>query len=196
MAIEKPAFEFPDALREEARLYHTLRRLLGHLKQQIQARWKRDLPLGDYLSDRWERAQTLGFGEATSIYDSSLVLGDVRVGKHTWIGPFTILDGSGGLEIGDYCSISAGVQLYSHDTVKWAQSGGAAPYERAATKVGSRVYIGPQTVVAKGVTIGNGCIIGAHSLVLTDVPANSRAFGIPCRVAGPVDPVKTEGPEP
>ena len=33
-------------------------------------------------------------------YDSVLVIGDVQVGKNTWIGPFVVLDGSGGLEIG------------------------------------------------------------------------------------------------
>ncbi len=40
-------------------------------------------------------------------------------------------------------------------------------------------------MVAKGVTIGDGCMVGANSLVLHDIPADSRAFGTPCRVAGP-----------
>ena len=87
-------------------------------------KWNRCLPLGDYIVDRWEKASSLGFGEGTSVYDSSLVLGDVKVGKNTWIGPFTVLDGTGGLEIGDYCSVSAGVQIYSHDTVDWAVTRG------------------------------------------------------------------------
>ena len=57
-----------------------------------------------------------------------LVIGDVKVGSHTWIGPNVILDGSGGgLEIGDYCSIDAGAQIYTHDTVMWAISGGQVP---------------------------------------------------------------------
>ncbi len=52
------------------------------------------------------------------MYDNVLVLGDVRVGRNTWIGPGCILDGSGGgLRIGDWCSISAGVQIYTHNTV-------------------------------------------------------------------------------
>jgi acetyltransferase-like isoleucine patch superfamily enzyme len=116
------------------------------------------------------------------------VFGDVRVGEHTWIGPFTILDGSGGgLVIGSYCSISAGVHIYTHDTVRWALSGGRRRYERAPTRIGSRCYVGPLTVIAKGVTIGDGCVIGAHSLVLHDIPAGSKALGIPCRVVGTVE---------
>jgi acetyltransferase-like isoleucine patch superfamily enzyme len=151
-------------------------------QQEVSTHWQRTLPFGDYVVDRWEKARLLGFGEGTSIYDSSVVIGDVMVGSHTWIGPFTVLDGSGGLRIGSYCSISAGVQIYTHDSVEWAVSGGAKPIERCTTTIGSRCYIGPNTIVAKGVTIGDGCIVGANSLVLIDIPSGKKAYGTPCRV--------------
>ena len=166
-------------------LFSRLRALWRARRADVDAQWQRTLPFGDYIVDRWEKARLLGFGDGASVYDSALVLGDVRVGAHTWIGPFTVLDGSGGLSIGAYCSISAGVHLYTHDTVQWALSGGAAGPERAPTRIGARCYLGPHTVVAKGVTIGDGCVIGAHSLVLHDIPAGSKAFGQPCRVHGP-----------
>jgi len=166
-------------------LERRVRDLITALRDRTRKQFRRVLPLADYFSDRWEKAAYLGFGEGTSIYDSSLVLGDVKVGCHTWIGPFTVLDGSGGLEIGGFCSISAGVHIYTHDTVRWALSGGKDQPERAPTRIGSRCYIGPHTVVAKGVTIGDGCVVGAHSLVLDDIPAGSKAFGVPCRVVGP-----------
>ncbi len=159
-----------------------LRRLYQHLRREKLRIWKRCLPFTELIVDRWEKAQTLGFGEGASIYDSSYVFGDVTVGSHTWIGPFTILDGTTGLTIGSHCSISAGVQIYTHDSVQWAVSGGKVPYEYAPVKIGDRCYIGPNTIIAKGVTIGNGCIIGAGSLVLASIPANSKAFGSPCRV--------------
>ncbi|HET6896699.1 MAG TPA: acyltransferase, partial [Vicinamibacteria bacterium] len=159
----------------QSELFRGLQRLWAQLQAAVDREWKRTLPFGDYVVDRFEKARRLGFGEGTSIYDSSLVLGTVKVGSHTWIGPFTVLDGSGGLEIGSHCSISAGVQIYSHDTVKRAVSGGTVPAERAATRIGSRCYLGPNTVVAKGVTIGDGCVVGANSLVLDDLPAGSKA---------------------
>jgi acetyltransferase-like isoleucine patch superfamily enzyme len=170
------------------RLEELVRELFGRLRERTRARFSRVLPSGDYVSDRWEKARYLGFGEGTSIYDSSVVIGDVRVGRNTWIGPFTVLDGSGGLEIGDFCSISAGVQLYTHDTVRWALSGGEAQPERRPTKIGSRCYVGPHTIVAKGVTIGDGCVIGASSLVLDDIPAGSKAYGTPCKIVGAAPP--------
>ena len=153
--------------------------------REMYEKFHRALPFGDYIVDRWEKARLLNFGEETSIYDSSHVFGDVKVGDHVWVGPFTILDGSGKLTIGSYCSISAGVQIYTHDSIRWALSGGKEDIEHAPTTIGSRCYIGPNTVVAKGVTIGDGCIIGANSLVLESIPDGSRAHGTPCQVESP-----------
>ena len=148
----------------------------------VQERWNRSLPFGDYIVDRWEKAKALGFGEGSSIYDSALVMGDVIVGKNTWIGPFTVLDGSGGLIIGDYCSISAGVHIYSHDTVEWATSGGKAAPAQAPVRIGSRCYIGPNVIISRGVTIGDGCVIGANSFLNSDLAAGSKAWGTPARL--------------
>ena len=167
---------------EQLKLFESLKKLWKWLQSDVNHQWKRTLSFGDYMVDRWEKAQCLGFEEGVSIYDSAVVIGDVKVGKNTWIGPFTLLDGSGGLEIGEFCSIAAGVQIYTHDTVNWATSGGVAPIERVATKIGARCYIGPNTVIAKGVSIGDGCVIGANSLVLDDIPPNSKAVGSPCRI--------------
>ena len=163
----------------------TIRRSILKARSDVKEKWNRVLPSGDYLSDRWEKAKYLGFGEGSSIYDSSLVIGDVRVGKNTWVGPFTVLDGSGGLEIGDFCSISAGVQIYSHDTVNWAISGGKEVAEFGTTKIESNVYLGPNVIIARGVTIGEGSIIGANSFVNKNIPANSRAWGSPCVIVAP-----------
>ena len=162
-------------------------RLYEELRDTVRSRWKRDLPLEELLFDRWERAASLGFGEGTSIYHSSYVFGEVSVGRDTWIGPLVLLDGTGGLTIGDNCSISTGVQIYSHDTVKWAVSGGSAPYEHAPVSIGSSCYIGSQSVVAKGVKIGDHCVVGACSFVNRDLSPNTIAGGVPIRRLGHVE---------
>lgn len=162
----------------------SLRALLAQRTREVSKLHNRALPFGDYISDRWVKARALGFGEGSSIYDSSLVLGSVTVGRNTWIGPFTVLDGSGGgLSIGSHCSISAGVQIYTHDTVNWAISGGRAVPNKKPTSIADDCYIGPNAVIAKGVSIGQGAIIGANSVVLKDVPAGATAYGNPAEVA-------------
>lgn len=161
-----------------------LEKLRGFLTKQrlyVKRKWNRSLPFGDYISDRWSKAQSLGFGEGSSIYDSVVVLGDVKVGRNTWIGPFCVLDGSGSLEIGDYCSLSAGVQIYTHDTVEWALSGGFVEPSRDLVSIGNRCYLGPNVIISKGVTIGDGCVIGANSFVNKDIPSGMRAWGTPAR---------------
>lgn len=147
----------------------------------VRNKFNRILPSNEYFSDRWEKAEFLGFGEQSSIYDSALVFGDVEVGKNTWIGPFVILDGSGGLKIGDNCSISASVHIYSHDTVKWAASGGDESYEYEAVHIGNRCYIGPHSVIAKGVNLGDGCIVGANSFVNRSFAPNTKIAGNPAK---------------
>ena len=171
----------------DEQLHDALRELRAALRIEMRERWSRDLPFAELLGDRWERARELGFGAGTSIYESSYVFGEVRVGENTWIGPFTLLDGSGGLSIGDNCSISTGVQIYSHDTVKWAVSGGAAGYEYAPVAIGDWCYIGSQTVVAKGVTIGSQTVVGACSFVNRDLPPRTIAVGTPARPIGRVE---------
>lgn len=167
---------------DSERLLEDIKNLYATRAKHFMEKWNRLLPFNEMIVDRWEKAKLLGFAEGASIYDSSFVFGDVKVGQNTWIGPFTLLDGTGGLEIGSFCSISAGVQIYTHDSIQWALSGGKAEYEYAPVKIGDRCYIGPNTIITKGVKIGSGSIIGACSLVLDDIPENSKALGIPCRV--------------
>lgn len=48
--------------------------------------------------------------------------------------------------------------------------------------IGSDCWFGANVVVCPGVTIGHGCVIGAGSVVTRDIPPNSFAAGVPCRV--------------
>lgn len=159
---------------------------------ELRERFQRSLPFADAMFDRWERARRLGFGEGTSIYESACVFGDVTVGRHVWIGPWVMLDGSGGLTIGDHVSLSASVQIYTHDTVHWALSGGMVPPRRAPVAIGDRVYVGSQSVIAQGVTIGRKCVISANSLVIDDVPEGTIVGGVP---AAPIGHVEGENAE-
>lgn len=156
--------------------------------ERLRIEFNRSLPFQDGLFDRWERAQRLGFGKGASIYNSALVFGDVIAGTDTWVGPYTILDGSGGpLRIGAYCSISSGVHIYTHDTVRWALSGGKCAKHAAEVTIGDCVYIGSQSVIAPGVRIGSRCVVGANSFVNRDVEESTVVAGTPAVTIGRVE---------
>ncbi len=160
-----------------------IREFLNRLALRKKAQYNRRVSVGDLLTERSDNAAMYGFGEGTTMYDNVLVLGDVKVGRNTWIGPGCILDGSGGgLEIGDFCSISAGVQIYTHHTVNRSITLGVAPVDYAPSKIGNGVYIGPNSILEMGLTIGDKVVIGANSFVNRDLPTGSKAFGNPARI--------------
>jgi len=168
-------------------IYEVIKKLHYKLRRDMKEKWDRVIPFEELLFDRWEKAEFVNAGEGTSIYHMCYIYGDVEIGKNTWIGPFTLLDGTGGLKIGDYCSISAGVQIYTHDTVKWALSGGKHKYEYAPVKIGNCCFIGAGTIILKGVRIGNHCLVAANSLVNKSFGDNSIIAGVPAKKIGEVE---------
>lgn len=54
-------------------------------------------------------------------------------------------------------------------------------------KIGSGSWLGANTTVLPGVTIGENVVIGAGSVVTTDIPDNVMAYGNPCRVVRLID---------
>ncbi len=167
-------------------LIDRLKKLYKYLRDEMWSKKNRELPLDELIFDRWEKARRLGFGKGTSVYHNSYIYGNVKVGENTWIGPFTILDGEGILEIGDSCSISSGVQIYTHNSVKWAISGGKEFYEKKTVKIGNSCFIGANSVIKDGVSIGDHSVVGACSFVNKEVPPYSIVAGTPAKIVGNV----------
>lgn len=128
-----------------------------------------DLPENPYNSHAW-------------------IIGEPTIGGGTWIGAFTLIDGSGGLTIGEGCDISSGVHIYTHSSAKRCVSGRAHPtVDRAPVVIGDRVFIGANAVINMGVTIGSESIIGAGAVVTRDVPPRTIVGGVPARTLGTID---------
>ncbi len=154
---------------------------------EMQNDWDRVLPSNELLFDRWEKADLCKAGKGSSIYDSSILMGNVVIGKTVWIGPWVLLDGTGGeLFIGDYCNISAGVQIYTHDTIENVLSGGDAPKKNAPVKIDNNCYIAPMCIISKGVTIGECSVVAANSFVNTSFDSHSIIAGTPAKLIGKV----------
>jgi len=120
--------------------------------------------------------------------DLAWIVGCPTIGAGTWIGPFCLIDGSGGLTIGAGCDIAAGAHIYTHSTVERCVTGRARDVQRAPVVIGDRTFIGANSVVMMGVSIGSGCVVGAGSVVTRDVPDGVCVAGNPAQVIGLVDP--------
>jgi acetyltransferase-like isoleucine patch superfamily enzyme len=172
---------------ELLKLFEEFKHLYQKLDEGFIEQFSRSLPIAELLNDRWERAKRLGFGNGSSIYDSSLVFGKPTVGENCWIGPFTIVDGSGGLTIGNSCTISAGVHIYSHDNLKATLKPSSVEIERSPVKIGNNCYLAPHSVIARGVSLGDFCVVAANSLVNKSFESNSILGGNPARLLGKVE---------
>jgi len=174
-----------DRWADPGELARALRRLHEQTDEKLRAQYRRSLPFQDGFFDRWERARRLGFGDGASIYESAAVYGDVFVGEHSWIGPNVLLDGAHApLRIGAFCSISAGVHVYTHDTMAWALTRGKASPRVESVIIADCCYIGSQSIIAAGVTVGEGCVVGANSFVNRDLESGCVYAGSPARAIG------------
>ena len=110
-------------------------------------------------------------------YGSQIVLGDrvfVNFGA-VFLDPAPI-------QIGDDAQLGPGVQLLTADHPRDAETRAAGPELARPIRIGARAWLGGGVIVCPGVTIGDGSIIGAGSVVVRDVPAGVVAVGNPCRV--------------
>lgn len=170
------------SLKDIAKLKDTL-----SLAQKIyQKKWQRFIPPVDTIFDRWSSAEKNGFGEGSNVSQLSYIIGKVKVGKHCYIGPFTVLDGSAGITIGDNTSIAAGVHIYSHDTVSRSLGGKKFEISLGTSEIGSNCFIGPNVVITRGVKVGNNCFIGPNSVLTSNIPNFTAVTGNPAKIIGKV----------
>jgi acetyltransferase-like isoleucine patch superfamily enzyme len=125
---------------------------------------------------------------ANPFHEQAWIIGQPSIGEGTWIGAFTVIDGSGGLSIGVGCDIASGVHIYTHSSALRCVSGRDYPdVDRAPVSIGDRVFIGANAVINMGVKIGDEAIIGAGAIVTKDVAARTVVAGTPARVVGEVN---------
>lgn len=109
--------------------------------------------------------------------------GYIKLGRNSEIGPYCVLFGAGGITIGDNVHLGPHVTISANQLARDVRSPGSGTEMRfAPVVIEDNVLVGPGTVIGPGVTIGANAVIGPGSAVLTDVPPNSMAQGVPARV--------------
>lgn len=139
---------------------------------------------------RWGKGFTTGVGTRLDVFsgDASprLVFGNgVQLNDHVHIGVIERV------EIGHQVLIASRVFITDHNHGDYQKPGlhsapAVPPQQRPVVanpvRIGDRVWLGEQACILPGVTIGEGAIIGAGSVVTRDVPANTIVAGNPARV--------------
>ena len=153
--------------------------------------WK-GVKLGENVevrSNAFLRFVTLG---DNSVVDrGALLLGVAKekfiIGKNSYIGFYATLDGSGGLEIGNYVHIaSPSVGIWTHSTVFTCLRGCDINDNRyrveEPVKIEDNVFIGGNVTIYPGIKIGHHSIILPNSAVNREVPPYSVAGGCPAKI--------------
>ncbi len=106
----------------------------------------------------------------------------VKIGKNVEIGYFCIIDNvhPNMVEIEDNVTIAAMSIILAHDNSMYYAHGEDVRFAKVVIK--KNAFIGVHSVILPGVTIGEGAIVGAMSLVNKDVPPNTIVAGVPARI--------------
>ena len=140
--------------------------------------------------------RNISVGEYTWIdaYTSlGALFGAISIGKRVHIAPHSIINaGIDGVEIQDYVAIGAGSQIYGHSEMPKEgkrMSGPMIPWRYKAYTSGKVTlkkdcFLGPRSIILPGVTVGEGAVVGAGSVINCDVAPWTIVFGTPARVIG------------
>lgn len=110
--------------------------------------------------------------------------GVLRIGSRTTINEDVIIGCTDSVTIGADCMFAPRVYLFDveHEFSSRDVPISSQGYRTAPIVIEDDVWIGTYAVVRKGVHIGKGAVIAAHSVVTKDVPAYTVVGGVPARV--------------
>ena len=110
--------------------------------------------------------------------------GNITLGDDVRINTDVTIQAHGPVMIGDRTMVAAGciIVTANHDLSKR----GLEAFESlqpGPVRIGSDCWLGAGVVVLPGVTIGDGAVVGAGSVVTRDLPAETICMGVPARAA-------------
>ena len=109
----------------------------------------------------------------------------VRIGAGTFLNMGVMVASQNLVSIGQHCMLANGCYV-TDSSHRYDDPDRPVPWQgfisKGPTRIGDNVWCGVNVVVTSGVTIGRRCVIGANSVVTTDIPPFSVAVGVPARV--------------
>lgn len=110
--------------------------------------------------------------------------GEVSIGSGSWLSPRTIIYTHlhAPIHIGERCDIGPGVKFItgSHQVGSYLRRAGEGMANSII--IGNGTWVGADSLILGGVTIGDGCVIAAGSVVTKNVPPNVLVAGVPATI--------------
>lgn len=113
----------------------------------------------------------------TCDYGNNIVLG-----KNVFINSNCYFMDGAKITVGDNVFIGPSCGFYTANHPLDYQTRNQGIEQALPILIGNNVWLGGNVIVLPGVEIGDGCVIGAGSVVTKDIEANSVATGIPCNI--------------
>ena len=104
------------------------------------------------------------------------VAGKLTIGSHTYINSNCAIVCHERIDIGADCLFGPNVCVYDHDH-EYGYDGIGSGYRTAPITIGDHCWLGANAVILRGTRIGDGCIIGAGTVVRGKIPAHSVVTG-------------------
>jgi acetyltransferase-like isoleucine patch superfamily enzyme len=127
------------------------------------------------------------FADRVSIGRGALLQGSrggIVIGAGTQVNNYAVINGAGGVAIGDDVLIGphACIISYAHQYDRRDRLIREQGYRNASVRIGNDAWIGAHAVVLAGVSVGEGAVIGAGCVVTRDVPPWAVMGGVPARL--------------
>ena len=111
---------------------------------------------------------------------------NITIGKNVFINSGCHFQDQGGIEIGDGCLIGHNVVLATINHDLYPENNRINHY--APIKLGKSVWVGSNSTILPGVTVGDWAVIAAGAVVTRDVPPMTIVGGVPAKVIRVIDP--------
>ena len=96
--------------------------------------------------------------------------GKLKIGAHCFFNINSSITCMKEIKIGEYCKFGNNLVIVDHDH---NTSDDGEEFPAKAIYIGNHVWVGANCVILKGVTIGDGAVVAAGSVVRKDIPTNS-----------------------
>ncbi len=115
------------------------------------------------------------------------------IGNHVHIGFANGFNIARSVHIGDHSILASWVEVFDNpthplDPDRRLRGDSITLEEARPVVIGSNVWVGTAAMIMRGVTIGDGAVVGAGSIVTRDIPARTLAAGNPARVLRELKP--------